>query len=113
MKIMLAVLVAVVFAQFIALAQSPSNFRGVVYGAGSLTCDNWNSIKSTQIAMHYVQLSWVEGFVTAVHNYTQNLKEIDRAIIEPWIGEYCQQHPNDSIVTAATSLALELLEMKR
>ena len=114
-KVILAVLVAVVLAGVVTLAQpGQSTFRGVVYGAGSLTCDNWNTLKDTPpIAIHYLQLSWVEGFVTAVHNYTQSLKEVDRAAIDPWISDYCQRHPADSIVTAATSLALELMDTKR
>jgi hypothetical protein len=114
MKIILAVLVAFGLARVVTLAQQrQSTFRGIVYGVGSLTCDNWNTIKDTPpIAIHYTQLSWVEGFVTAVHNYTQNLKEVDRESIDPWISDYCEQHPTDSIVTAATSLALELADVK-
>ena len=115
MRFTLAVLLAVVVATVAATAHQDQNlFRGVVYGVGSLTCDNWNTVKNTPpLTIHYVQLSWVEGFVTAVHNYTQGLKEIDRATIDPWISEYCERHPTESIVTAATSLALELADLKR
>ena len=111
----LAVLVAIGVARVAVLAQQDQSlFRGVVYGVGSLTCDNWTTVKNTPpLTIHYVQLSWVEGFVTAVHNYSQSLKEIDRATIDPWISEYCQRHPDESIVTAATSLALELADLKR
>ena len=110
-----AVLVALLVAAVVAKAQQDqSPFRGVVYGVGSLTCDSWNTVKNTPpLTMHYVQLSWVEGFVTAVHNYTQGLKEVDRATIDPWISDYCESHPAESIVTAATSLALELADVRR
>jgi hypothetical protein len=49
MRIMVAVVVAVVLAQFAMLAQTrrEGTFSGAVYGAGSLTCENWTIIKNT------------------------------------------------------------------
>ena len=79
MKVTLPLFVVIALAQLTALVQtqSQSTFKAAVHGAGSVTCENWTIIKKTDPpALHYVQLSWVEGFVTALHNYTQNLKEI-------------------------------------
>ena len=116
MKITFALMVAVLLAQLPArgMTKSQNTFKPSVYGAGSLTCENWTVIRDAESpAMHYVQLSWVEGFVTALHNYTQNLKVMDRASIDPWISEYCQRHPGDMIVHAAASLTKELVDSER
>src|SRR5713226_7959150 len=95
MRVTLAVLGAVVLGQFVLVAQTPGVVK--VYGVGSLTCNDWTIKDAQPVALHYVQLSWVEGFISAIHNYTGTLKEIDRAQIDPWITDYCQRHPVDSI----------------
>jgi len=110
----LGVIVVFGVSGFAVRTHTQARYKVAVYGAGAMRCSDWTALKDADTsAPHYVQLAWVEGFVTAIHNYTENLKDIDKAAIDPWVTDYCERHPDDSIALAASSLTAALVDMSR
>ena len=95
-----AVAVALVAAR--PLAQQPAD-TFMVFGSGTANCSAWNDrLKDTNL--HALDLQWVLGFVSAAGVFAGVQLKVDANGIEPFITNYCQEHPTDTITTAAATL---------
>jgi hypothetical protein len=81
--------------------QAPGTFTA--YGAGTATCTLWTEhLKDTNV--HARDLQWVLGFVSAAGVFAGIQLKVDADGIEPFVTTYCQEHPADTITTAAATL---------
>jgi len=74
-----------------------------VYGVGTATCGTWTE-HLTDRGLHLIDLHWVFGFVSAAGVFTGVQLKVDANGIEPVITKYCQEHPLDTITSAAARL---------
>jgi hypothetical protein len=82
-----------------------------LYGAGTLTCGEWQRHRSTENKGATLQLqAWIDGFLSG------SGEEID--FIAPkatevayyaWIDNYCRQNPLNMVAEAAVALKNELI----
>ena len=78
-----------------------------VFGSGTANCTTWNErVKDT--SLHALDLQWVFGFVSAAGVFAGVQLKVDANGIEPFITTYCQEHPSDTITTAAATLVGKL-----
>jgi hypothetical protein len=85
--------------------QPPGTF--MAYGAGTATCTAWTEhLKDTNV--HARDLQWVLGFVSAAGVFAGVQLKVDEDGIEPFLTSYCQEHPADTITTAAATLVGKL-----
>ena len=83
-------------------AQQPSD-AFTVYGAGTANCASWTEHLSNT-NLHSLDLHWVFGFVSAAGLFAGVQLKLDANGVEPFITKYCQEHPQDTITTAAANL---------
>jgi hypothetical protein len=85
----------------------------IVYGAGLITCAEWQQYRSTdnKPATFQVQ-AWIDGFLSGY-----NFAGVETDILAPkaqqvghyaWIDNYCRQNPLDMVGTATVALKNEL-----
>jgi hypothetical protein len=75
----------------------------VTYGAGAASCSGWTDHLADKAA-HAGDLQWVLGFASAAGVFAGVHLKGDANAIEPYVTKYCQEHPADTITTAAASL---------
>jgi hypothetical protein len=75
----------------------------MVYGAGTASCRSWTDHLSDR-SLHPLDAQWVFGFVSAAGVFAGIQLKADANAIEPFMTKYCQDHPADTITTAAASL---------
>lgn len=99
----LAVLLVIAFgAAYPSAAQAPADTI-MVYGTGAAACSTWTQ-RLTDKALHPGDLQWVLGFVSAAGVFAGVHLKADANAIEPFITKYCQDHPSDTITTAAANM---------
>ena len=99
----LAVLLAIASgAAYPFAAQAPAD-TFTVYGAGATTCSTWTQ-HLTDKALHPGDLQWVLGFASAAGVFAGAQLKIDANGIDPFITKYCQDHPAETLTTAAAYL---------
>ncbi|MGH6869949.1 MAG: hypothetical protein ACREHE_00455 [Rhizomicrobium sp.] len=103
------------FAFLVLICFVASNAEGKqygVFGVGNRSCGAWLSDRRDKGWPALVELSWVEGFVTAMDNNSPKINGAAHATdsdgIAAWIDNYCPAHPLNSISTAAEALTLEM-----
>ena len=88
------------------LAQQPAD-TFTVFGSGTANCSTWDErLKDTNL--HALDLQWVFGFVSAAGVFAGVQLKVDANGIEPFMTTYCQEHPADTITTAAATLVGKL-----
>ncbi len=90
----------------------------MVYGAGMVTCAEWQQYRSTNNRPATLQLeAWVDGFLSGY-----NMASEGRDVIAPkpesvayyaWIDNYCQRNPLEKVVKAVFELKNELTSRAR
>jgi hypothetical protein len=83
-------------------AQAP-NDTFIVYGAGAGSCRSWTDHLKDQ-ALHPQDVQWVFGFVSAAGVFAGVQLKADANAIEPFVTKYCQEHPADTLTTAAANM---------
>jgi hypothetical protein len=92
------------------LAQKPGD--RMVYGAGMITCAEWQQYRSTGNKAAVAQLqAWIDGFLSG-----NNTASDDPDFIVPkpesfayaWIDNYCGQNPLNKVAQASVALKNEL-----
>lgn len=80
------------------------------YGAGLLTCGDWQRSRSEQDSrlMDQFFTSWMQGYLTALEAQRVKIRHAGNAELEAWLFGYCQQHPQANLETAVLALAKEL-----
>ncbi len=83
-----------------------------VLGVGNRSCGAWTSDRKDNGWPTLVELSWVEGFITAMDNNNAKINTAMHATdsdgIASWIDNYCVAHPLDSLSAASEALAIEM-----
>ena len=102
----------VIIALVIAL---PANADDRYYvGVGVDSCGTWTKDRSKDEYGFLINAAWVQGYLSALNVWTviggknDVLHDINANALVAWVDKYCQEHPLDTIVKAATELALEL-----
>ena len=86
----------------------------MVYGAGMITCGEWQEYRSTgNKPGSYQAQAWIDGYLSG-----SNLSGHGADFLAPqpssvayyaWLDNYCAQHPLDPLVQAGALLKKELL----
>ena len=101
-----------------ALTGGASAENKMVYGAGMITCGEWQQHRSTgNKPASYQAQAWIDGYLSgsnASGNGADFLapKPSDVAYYA-WLDNYCAQHPLDLLLQAVTLLKKELLSRAR
>ena len=74
-----------------------------VYGAGAAPCSSWTTHLPDK-AQHQLDAQWVFGFVSAAGVFAGIQLKAGAEGIEPFMAKYCQEHPTDTVTTAAANL---------
>jgi hypothetical protein len=88
------------------LAQQPAD-TFMVFGSGTANCRAWND-RLKDANLHALDLQWVFGFVSAAGVFAGVQLKVDANGIEPFVTTYCQEHPADTITSAAATLVGKL-----
>jgi hypothetical protein len=103
MKIVSWVVVLVVLAAAYPLARQTPADAFTIYGAGTASCRSWTQHLSDK-NLHPLDLHWVFGFVSAAGVFAGIQLKVDANGIEPFMTKYCEEHPLETITTAAANL---------
>ena len=87
-----------------------------IFGAGTITCDDWLEFRNEQPKNHERQAqAWIDGFVSAANLSRPNGPDILASRhadgvdwIYAWIDDYCKAKPKDRLVAAAFALVKDL-----
>lgn len=80
----------------------------VIIGAGTLKCLSWveERLKISGKALAYT--SWVQGYVSSHNEYAAGVKNamegVDAAGLNSWIDDYCKDHPENDLHSAAETM---------
>jgi hypothetical protein len=110
--------IGLVLAANAALGQEKRPGDKMAYGAGMVTCAEWQQHRSTGNRAANGQLqAWVDGFLTgfnmAVENADLLAPKPESVAYYTWIDNYCSQNPLDKVVQAAIALKNELTARSR
>jgi hypothetical protein len=90
--------------------------KGTVYGAGRVTCGEWQQQRSSGNKIKLFQLeAWVDGFLSAYNVASDGTDFIATKQDDPgiayyaWIDNYCRQNPLNMVAEAAVALKNELI----
>jgi len=83
--------------------QAPAADVFVVYGAGTASCSSWTA-RLKDPALHPQDVQWVFGFASAAGVFAGVQLKADANAIEPFVTKYCQEHPTDTLTTAAANM---------
>ena len=88
-----------------------------LYGPGTGSCGGFlKDLRRFEMSNdplgHYINRSWVDGFVSASGWYGATMKDVDTTAREAFITKYCKENPLDSIADGAKAL-VEKLETKK
>ena len=111
-KLMLMIVVATIAASEATAANK------LVYGAGFVTCGEWQEYRTTgNKPGSYQAQAWVDGYLSGLNsagNGADFLAPKPSSIaFYIWIDNYCAQHPLDPLVEATMALQWELASRKR
>ncbi len=92
-----------------------------VIGAGTLPCSSWTEARAHQNGnvpnvRALAQLSWVQGFITALDTDTVRAggpsiaAKASAPTLMKALDGYCKDHPTDDVAMATIKVATELLE---
>lgn len=109
---------ALVIVVLAASANVASAADRMVYGAGMVTCAEWQQHRSTGNKVANVQLqAWIDGFLTG---YNVASEDVDFIAPKPediayyaWVDNYCSQHPLDKVMQAVLKLKDDLTARAR
>lgn len=82
-------------------AQAPAD-TFLVYGAGTASCSSWTEHLKDQ-GLHSQDVQWVFGFVSAAGVFAGVQLKADANAIEPFVTKYCQEHPTNTLTSAAAN----------
>jgi hypothetical protein len=85
------------------VAADPVAQQFTAYGVGAATCASWTE-RVKDANAHARDLQWVLGFVTAAGVFAGVQLKVEADGIAPLVTSYCQEHPADTITTAAAVL---------
>jgi hypothetical protein len=97
------VLVAIAFTAADPIAAQAPADTFMVYGAGTAPCSSWNGHLTDKV-LHPQDLQWVFGFVSAASVFAGVQLKADANALEPFVTKYCQEHPTNTITTAAANM---------
>ena len=88
----------------------------MLYGSGAESCGVFlKDLRRSEMndnLLHYMNLSWVNGFLSA-HGWNGNdMKDVDSHGREAFITKYCKENPLDNISDAAKALVEKLATKK-
>jgi hypothetical protein len=83
-------------------AQAPAD-TFVAYGAGTAPCSAWTEHLNEK-TLHAQDVQWVLGFTSAAGVFAGVQLKADPNAIEPYVTKFCQEHPTDTITTAAANM---------
>ena len=107
---------------FVLVTSCASAQRNVtIHGAGGASCGTYvqvyeayrpfigtndGGIVASQATANYWQYEeWIEGYLYGVDSWNQStIRDYDRAGMQLWVYQYCQQHPLDVVANAALAL---------
>jgi hypothetical protein len=95
-------LVIVLGAAYPFATQAPADIF-MVYGAGTASCTSWTQHLKDP-SLHPQDAQWVFGFVSAAGVFAGVQLKADANAIEPFVTKYCQEHPMDTLTTAAANM---------
>ena len=110
--LLLGVVFCVLGGSHAAAADKENNFH--VMGYGFTSCATWASNNKPGEAplVHFLELQWVLGYVSAYNEYVSPSGrvggEIDNEALIVWIDNYCADKPLDSEIDATHALIKEL-----
>jgi len=90
----------------------------MVYGAGMVTCAEWQQYRSTGNKGAVVQLqAWIDGFFSGYNTASEDIDFIapkpETVAYYAWIDNYCGQNPLNKVMQAAVALKNELTARAR
>ena len=96
---------------------SQQAYAEMIYGSGAGSCggflkDLGKYEMSNDPILHYMNISWVDGFVSANGWNGNDMKDVDSHAREAFITKYCKENPLDSISDAAKALVEKLATKK-
>jgi opacity protein-like surface antigen len=101
---------ALVIVVLAASANVASAADRMVYGAGMVTCAEWQQHRSTGNKVANVQLqAWIDGFLTGYNVASEDVDFIAYA----WVDNYCSQYPLDKVMQAVLKLKDDLTARAR
>ena len=85
----------------------------MVYGAGMVTCAEWQQYRSTGNKASVFQLqAWIDGFFSGYNTASEGIDFIapkpESVAYYAWIDNYCIQNPLNKVMQAAMALKDEL-----
>lgn len=87
---------------------------GYVYGAGTISCGEWQQVRSSgDKGSVYQAQAWVDGFLSGL-NFGEAEPDFlapkpDKIAFYAWIDNYCREKPLDALITATFKLKQELV----
>jgi hypothetical protein len=87
---------------YLVAAQAPPD-TFVAYGAGTASCSSWTEHRSDK-TLHAQDVQWVLGFTSAAGVFAGVQLKADPNAIEPFVTKYCEEHPMNTITTAAANM---------
>jgi hypothetical protein len=115
LKMRLGLIIAGLIAMSVesASAYDPGAGDRMVYGAGMVTCAEWQKYRSTGNKAAVFQLqAWIDGFFSGYNTASQDTDFIapqpETVAYYAWIDNYCSQNPLNKVMQAAMALKDEL-----
>jgi hypothetical protein len=95
-------------------ARPDQNGQYQVVGVGNHSCGEWTQGRFNRDETEYVDMAWVQGFITAVNlagpGSSDISKQTDPDGILAWIDNYCAKDPLKKLSSAVAELTAELLK---
>lgn len=92
--------------------------EGIMYGAGTISCGEWQQHRSSGYkANSYQAQAWVDGFLSGINTAGDGpdflAPKPDAVAFYAWIDNYCREKPLDALIQAAFALKKELASRAR
>jgi hypothetical protein len=99
-------------------AAQAANGHGISYGAGTVTCAEWQKYRSTGDKASTFQLqAWIDGFLSGYNTASEDIDFIaprpQTVAYYAWVDNYCTQNPLNYLVQATLALKDELTARAR
>jgi len=91
-----------------------SHANGLVFGQGTLACEQWTEARgkaknSGAPNMLIVSMqAWVTGFVTGANTIGFPVKKAQPVAMFSWMDNYCKSHPKEKLARASQYLLVEV-----
>lgn len=110
--LMVAPLVLMTQAIFVAGSAAQSEFTRLIFGeGGGSSCGVWRQERQTPTPKVGRLVQWVAGYLSGVNTERTSsdfLVGTDFDGLMAWVDNYCQSHPLDAVGVAAAKLVIEL-----